>query len=59
MTSKWIKEVKDVFTIGFYLDDIFKILERIDKLLRLAMNSTDNEELHDKIREEIENVQEN
>lgn len=57
MTSKWIEEL---YEFNSYEDrkyaweqEIIPILERIDKLLRKAMLEVDNENLHDKIYNEI------
>lgn len=55
MTNKWIEEIKEVFVSGRNLDDIVEVCERINKLLRRAMHSTDDNSLYDDIRKEIKN----
>jgi hypothetical protein len=53
MTSKWIEEVYEILSASAeetYLPDV---LNRIDKLLRLSMHSTDDENLSDEIRKEL------
>lgn len=60
MTSKWIEEAeeKTIFSPnwGEAWTNLLPILERIDALLREAMNSTDLEHLHDRIEQETKNV---
>lgn len=56
MTSKWIKDVIRIFLHNPVGKDWVKLkekLERIDKLLRSAAFSTDDENLHDEILKEI------
>lgn len=60
MTSKWIKDLEDDYKFnpdnndsGIFLENVIKVAERIDKLLRKAMHSTDDENLHEEIRKEI------
>jgi hypothetical protein len=58
MTSKWINDVVGKFLhnpVGQDWNDLVSTLERIDKLLRAAMLSTDNELLYDEIRKELKN----
>ena len=55
MPSKWINEL-DEKSFYFERDDseeFYSVLERIDKLLKRAMHSTDDEQLHEDIRKEI------
>lgn len=60
MQSKWIKELDENWSIdsGSAWYNIQPILERIDKLLRQAMLSTDNEALHEEIRKEVTLIKE-
>jgi hypothetical protein len=56
MTSKWIEEVEnkaDYYDRSITLSLLIPILERIDKILRKAMYSTDDENLSDEIRKEL------
>lgn len=55
MMSKWIEEIynNSPYETDTNWNEIVPILERIDKLLRQAMAETDNENLSDQIRKEI------
>lgn len=55
MTSKWIEEIykNSEYETDVNWNNIVIILEKIDKLLRKAMYSTDDENLSDEIRKEI------
>ena len=56
MTVKWIKEVHDAFYLHNEvgdLDAVDEILDRINLLLEIAGNETDNEFLHDDIMKEV------
>jgi hypothetical protein len=55
MTSKWIDELKEEceFTTDNQWNRIFSVLERINKLLRRAMYSTDDEQLSNDIEKEM------
>lgn len=58
MTSKWIEEINKIFNIDLFYAQIYKdgvliVAERIDKLLKTAAFSTDDENLHDEIMKEI------
>ena len=59
MKSKWINEVAEISSRqGSGADAFFSIediLERVDKLLRKAMNQIDNPKLYDEIRKEVSN----
>lgn len=52
MTSNWINKFKQAFP--YDTEDMDTILERIDKLLRKAGRSTDDETLAEEIQREIE-----
>lgn len=59
MTSKWIDDIqtilwKDWDSDGLPWADVYSKLEEIDKLLRLAMISLDDDHLYDKIKNEID-----
>lgn len=59
MKSKWIDEIETQFYSNNKKGDLTYInetLERIDKLLRLAMYSVEDEILSDKIRKEVEDA---
>lgn len=55
MTSKWIKDLIIAIFRGKSDEDEGpdEIIERVDKLLKRASLSTDDEKLHDDIRKEI------
>ncbi len=53
MTSKWLDDIMYVVDES-ELKEIMPTLERIDKLLRKAMLSTDDENFSDQIRKEID-----
>lgn len=54
MKSKWIQDlIKSIVNLDRQEEKPDEILERIDKLLRESMSGTDNEDLHDRIKKEI------
>lgn len=54
---KWIQEVIDVLPDGDYdSDDILIILNRINRLLKIAWANTDNNSLHEEIGKEVKEV---
>lgn len=56
MTSKWVKQLyKDVDNSDLWDLYIQETIERIDDLLRRAMNLTDDPYLYEDIRKEIFN----
>lgn len=52
ITSNWVKNILEAIQANRY-DIIESEVERIDKLLRRSMQSTDDENLADQIRKEI------
>ncbi len=62
MESKWIRNVWNEFYNSLEsgkVDKVEEILYSVDKLLRKAMFSTDDENLHDRIMKEIHESSDN
>lgn len=55
MTSKWIRNIVSILAGELGDEDIIVTLNKIDKLLRKAMNLIDDPNLYDEIRKEITN----
>lgn len=53
MTPSWIKEAQDIYADGGDWDDFEPLFEKVTRLLRRAMLSTEDPTLYDDISKEL------